>query len=98
MQSQPIAVTEVATHLVGLATGQPRQVAPELAGPQVESVVDMARRVIRRRGQHRPVIGLRIPGAGGKAMATGALLPTGPGPRGRQTFAEWLDALTREDK
>lgn len=93
MKSQPIAVDEVAAHLVGLAVGEPQQMAPELAGPQVESVVDMARRVVRRRGQHRLVVPLRIPGAAGKGMAHGALLPTGPGPRGRQTFAEWLDAL-----
>lgn len=92
MQSQPIAVSEVATHLCSLATGEPRQMAPELAGPRVESVVDMARQLIRRRGQRRPVIPLRLPGAAGKAMAGGALLPAHPGPRGQQTFAEWLDA------
>lgn len=94
MRSQPIAVSEVAAHLCTLATGEPRQMAPELAGPRVESVVDMARQLIRRRGQRRPVIPLRLPGAGGKAMADGALLPTRPGPRGRQTYADWLAALT----
>lgn len=96
MRSQPIAVDEVAAHLVGLATAEPQQMAPEIAGPRVESIVDMARQLIRRRGQHRPVIGLRIPGAAGKGMANGALLPTHPGPRGRQTYAEWLDALSPE--
>lgn len=91
MQSQPIAVSEVAAHLCGLVTGEPQQMAPELAGPRVESVVDMVRQVVRRRGPRRAVIGLRVPGAVGKGMAGGALLPTQPGPRGRQTFAEWLD-------
>lgn len=94
MRSQPIAVSEVAVHLIGLATGEPQQMAPELAGPRVESVVDMARQLIRRRGQHRPVIPFRVPGAAGKAMATGALLPTQPGPRGHQTYADWLAELT----
>lgn len=98
MRSQPIAVSEVAAHLVGLATGEPQQMAPELAGPRVESVVDMARQLIRRRGQRRAVIGLRVPGAAGKAMATGALLPTEPGPRGHQTYAEWLAALTPDSR
>lgn len=97
-RSQPIAVSEVAAHLCGLAVGEPQQMAPELAGPRVESVVDMARQLIRRRGQHRPVIPLRLPGAAGKAMANGALLPTQPGPRGRQTYAEWLAALTPEGR
>jgi hypothetical protein len=52
----------------------------------------MARRLLRRLKQRRPVIPLRLPGAVGKGMAGGALLPTHPGPRGQQTFAEWLDA------
>jgi uncharacterized protein YbjT (DUF2867 family) len=98
MRSQPIAVDEVAAHLAGLAAGEPQHMAPELAGPRVESVVDMARQLIRRRAEHRLVIPLRLPGAAGKAMATGALLPTEPGPRGRQTFAEWLDALTPDGR
>jgi uncharacterized protein YbjT (DUF2867 family) len=98
MRSQPIAVDEVAAHLAGLGTGEAQQMAPELAGPRVESVVDMARQLIRRRGQHRPVIPLRLPGAAGKAMAGGALLPTQPGPRGQQTYAEWLDALTPDSE
>jgi len=98
MRSQPIAVDEVAAHLADLATGEAQQMAPELAGPRVESVVDMARQLIRRRGQHRPVIPLRLPGAAGKAMAGGALLPTQPGPRGQQTYAEWLDALTPDSE
>ncbi len=92
------AVTEVAAHLCGLVAGEPQQMAPELAGPRVESVVDMVRQLIRRRGQHRPVIGLRIPGAAGKGMANGALLPTQPGPRGHQTYAEWLAALTPDNR
>jgi hypothetical protein len=35
---------------------------------------------------------LQLPGQAGRAMAAGALLPTGPGPRGRQSFDEWLNA------
>lgn len=97
MRSQPIAVDEVAAHLAGLATGEPQQMAAELAGPRVESVVDMARQLIRHRGQHRLLVPLRLPGAAGKAMAGGALLPTQPGPRGRQTYAEWLAELTTEN-
>ncbi|BBZ21905.1 SDR family oxidoreductase [Mycolicibacter hiberniae] len=98
MQSQPIAVSEVAVHLCELAVGAPQQMAPEIAGPRVESVVDMARQLVRHRGRHRPMIPLPVPGAAGKAMAHGGLLPTGPGPRGRQTYAEWLAALTPEER
>ncbi|MGD1222023.1 MULTISPECIES: SDR family oxidoreductase [Streptomyces] len=84
---QPIAVREVAEALVDLALGQPRGMAPELAGPQVESLVDLARRLIAAGGaRRRPVVPLYLPGA----MRKGGLLPTGPGPRGTQTFADWL--------
>jgi hypothetical protein len=37
------------------------------------------------------VLSLRLPGAAGRAMADGALLPTGTGPRGTQTFTAWLE-------
>ncbi len=88
MTVQPIAVREVAAALAGLATGPARQMAPELAGPAVESLVDMARRLIAAGGaRRRPVLSLRLPGTGGPG-----LLPTGPGPRGTQTFTEWLAA------
>jgi uncharacterized protein YbjT (DUF2867 family) len=86
-QVQPIAVREVAEALVDLALEPPRQMAPELAGPQVESLVDLARRLIAAGGaRRRPVVPLYLPGA----IRKGGLLPTGPGPRGTQTFADWL--------
>lgn len=90
MLSQPVAAREVAGALVGLAAGPPVGMAPELAGPERLTTPDMARMVLRARGSRRPVIPVRIPGAAGKAMATGGLLPTGPGPRGKQTFEEWV--------
>jgi uncharacterized protein YbjT (DUF2867 family) len=93
MQSQPIAMREVADHLCELAVGSPQQLAPELAGPKVESMVDMTRRLIARRGQRRPVIPLRLPGRGFRAMANGALLPQAPGPRGTQTYEQWLAGI-----
>jgi uncharacterized protein YbjT (DUF2867 family) len=88
MTVQPIAVREVAAALAGVVTGPARQMAPELAGPRVESLVDMARRLIAAGGaRRRPVLPLPLPGMGGPG-----LLPAGPGQRGRQTFTEWLAA------
>ena len=91
MRAQPVAADEVADALVELVLGDPVGLAPELAGPEVHDVVDLARRVVRARGSRRPVVGVRLPGAAGRAMADGALLPTGDGPRGTQTFAQWLE-------
>lgn len=90
MRSQPVAVREVAVALAELAVGPPVGTAPELAGPRVEEMDDMARRLLFTRGSRRRVVSPRLPGTTGKAMAGGALLPTGPGMRGVQTFAQWL--------
>jgi uncharacterized protein YbjT (DUF2867 family) len=90
MQTQPVAAREVADALIALAAGPPVRMAPELGGPQQLELADLVRAVRAARGSHKRVLTVRLPGAAGKAMATGALLPTGDGPRGRQTFDEWL--------
>lgn len=90
MLSQPIAAREVAVALVEAARDRPAGIAPELAGPEQLFVSDMVRRLLRTRNSRRPALSVRLPGAVGKAMATGGLLPAAPGPRGRQTFDQWL--------
>ncbi|MDQ1009080.1 uncharacterized protein YbjT (DUF2867 family) [Streptomyces sp. V4I23] len=90
MRVQPVAVREAARVLVGLALGPAVGTAPELAGPREELLIDMVRRVLPARHERRMVVPVRFPGAAGRAMAAGGLLPTGPGPRGTQTFDEWL--------
>ncbi|MFF3562576.1 SDR family oxidoreductase [Streptomyces sp. NPDC002574] len=90
MRSQPVAAREVADALVRLAGGAPAGLAPDLAGPEVLEMDDMVRRLARARGERRLLVPVRLPGATGRALTGGALLPTADGPRGRQTFAEWL--------
>jgi uncharacterized protein YbjT (DUF2867 family) len=90
MRSQPVAAKEVAAALVRAALADPAGLAPELAGPEERDMAAMVRQLQRARGGHRPVLPLRLPGAAGRAMAGGALLPTAPGPRGEQTFDEWV--------
>jgi hypothetical protein len=95
MRSQPIAA---GLALADLAASPARGLAPELAGPQPEMVADMARRYLRARGSRRPVFQVRLPGKSGKAAAAGGLLPRSDGPRGGQTFEQWLcsaDGATR---
>ena len=89
---RPVAAADVASELVSIALGEPRGLAAELAGPEEHQLVDLARRIVRKRGRRRPVIGVRMPGKGGRAMASGGLLP-GPGARfGQQTFDEWIES------
>ncbi|GAB1821288.1 SDR family oxidoreductase [Herbidospora sp. RD11066] len=86
-RGRPVAAWEVGEHLADLALGSPQQMAPELAGPQEETFPDLARRLIAAGGaRRRPVLPVYLPGG----MSAGRLLPTGPGPRGTQTFADWL--------
>ncbi|MFB7510952.1 SDR family oxidoreductase [Streptomyces broussonetiae] len=90
LRSQPVAAREVGHALAELVKNEPQEYAPELAGPREEQVVEMARSVLRATRRRRLLVPLRLPGAAGAAMSGGALLPTGPGPRGVQTFEQWL--------
>ncbi len=90
MRTQPVAVAEVAEVLAELATGPALGMAPELAGPREEYLPDMARRLLRARGSRRKVLALPLPGAAGRAVAAGGLLPASSQLRAAQTFAQWL--------
>lgn len=90
IKSQPVAAKEVAEALVDLALGEPVGRAPDLAGPEVEDVPDMAKRLVKALGKDKRVIPMKLPGEIGEAFATGQALPEGSGPRGKQTFEQWL--------
>jgi uncharacterized protein YbjT (DUF2867 family) len=93
MLSQPVAAAEVAAALVAYAGRPAAGMAAELAGPEQLRMVDMARRVVRARGGHKVVLPVPIPGAVGKAMAGGDLLPRGEHTRGARTFDQYLAAV-----
>ena len=86
MLSQTVAAREVGEALVDLVAAGPSGRVPDLAGPERHQMVDLARRV----ADGRRVIGVPLPGTAGRAMRSGALCPSEPGPRGRITFDEWL--------
>jgi uncharacterized protein YbjT (DUF2867 family) len=88
-RAQPVAAREVGAALAQIAVGDPAPMS-ELAGPKAEIMADMVRQVVRARGDWRLVISVRVPGAAGKAMATGEGLPQRPGLRGTQTFTDWV--------
>ena len=94
MQSQPIAAREVAERLVELAEGEPAGRVPDLAGPRVERIAAMARRWAGAAGEPGRVVEVPLPGAYGRAMREGALLPPPGSQLGVQTFDEWLAQIT----
>jgi uncharacterized protein YbjT (DUF2867 family) len=86
---QPVAPSDVADVLVELATGQPRGRYVDLAGPDPQDLVDMARRTFEARGRRVRLVPTWS-GVFGPQMAGDVLLP-GAGARIAPTsFEEWL--------
>jgi uncharacterized protein YbjT (DUF2867 family) len=89
MRSQPVAARTVGHVLAELAAGEPLGRAPDLGGPRLERLVELARTFVERRGG-----GLRIePDTESMAgVPADALLP-GPGARLEGPgFSEWLES------
>lgn len=92
MRVQPVAAREVAQALVELAVGPAVGRAADLAGPEPYDLPDLVRRVLAQRGRRARVLAVRLPGAAGRAMAAGALLPSPDARLGTERFTGWLRA------
>lgn len=92
MRTQPVDATEVATRLVELAEHPAHGRARDLAGPEEEDLGEMMRAWADHTGRSGWMPRIVMPGAFGRAMRSGALLPQGDADLGRITFAEWLSA------
>jgi uncharacterized protein YbjT (DUF2867 family) len=94
MRSRPVAVAEVADALVEAVTAGPADgYATELAGPEVLWLADMARLVLRRRGQRRWVLLVLLPGRVGRQLRAGGSLPPGEFREGKRSFADYLQTI-----
>jgi uncharacterized protein YbjT (DUF2867 family) len=92
LRTPPVADTDVAAVLVELATGDPVGGTIELAGPEPQDLVDMARRTLAARGETLRLVPT-WQGVFGPEMAGDVLLP-GPDARiAPTTFDDWLAAL-----
>jgi uncharacterized protein YbjT (DUF2867 family) len=88
---QPIAAAEVGEALADIAEGEPRGLDRDLAGPREEQMTRMIRAYLAAQGMRRLVVNFAMPGAMGRGMRDGSILP-GPDARlGTQTFDEWLE-------
>lgn len=90
MRVQPIAARSVAEYLVR-SIAEPTSAKPvEIAGPEPDDLVRMARAVLTRRGSGAAVVPVAVPGAVGKAMRGGAILPGRGANLLGPCFDEWL--------
>jgi uncharacterized protein YbjT (DUF2867 family) len=86
---QPIAPADVAEILAEIAVGEPQGRYADVAGPEPQDLVDMARRTLRARGREIVLVPTWS-GLFGPGMAGAVLLP-GDGARiAPTTFDEWL--------
>jgi uncharacterized protein YbjT (DUF2867 family) len=92
---QPVAVADVATVLVELAAGAPQGRAPDLAGPEPQDLVDMARRTLSARGDRTRLRASWRDGPYGVDWAGEVLLPGDRARLGTTTFDTWLGQQRR---
>lgn len=88
---QPIDTGEVADRLVELARGEPMGRVPDMAGPEVLSLPELARIYLRATGRHRLIAPIRLPGPTFGAFRRGGHLNPERAV-GRVTFADYLSA------
>jgi uncharacterized protein YbjT (DUF2867 family) len=97
MRAQPVAAREVAARLVELAEGAPAGRVSDVAGPRVERIAELARRYARAAGASGVVVELPLPGAVGRAMRQGGLLPAPAADVRGPAYADWLLEQTGSD-
>jgi len=103
MRTQLVAARTVAQALADLATGpesvpspgSSRAPIPEIAGPREESLVEMARLLVSRRGDPVRIEGVSDPADPDRDLyETDALLPGPDATLAGPTFEEWLDSTS----
>jgi uncharacterized protein YbjT (DUF2867 family) len=100
MRTQLVAARTVAEALVRLATGDEESaLAPtisEIAGPREESLVDVATRLVARRGDPVQIVEAASDPSDpdGVLLETGGLLPGPDATLAGPTFEEWLDSTS----
>ncbi len=88
MLSQPVDSAEVSRVLLEMATGEREGELVEIAGPKVEQIGDLARKVVARQGNGLALV-TREPF---EPIKNGALLPGPDAVIAGPTFDEWLEA------
>ncbi len=92
MRTQPVAARAVAEALADLAT-DPAAPIMEIAGPREESLVELARLLVARRGDRVRIEDVSDPADPDREVfEAGGLLPGPDAALAGPTFEEWLDS------
>lgn len=87
---QPVDVVDVAERLARLATSVPAGRVPDIGGPQVLDVQNLARTYLMSVGRRRPLLPVPLPGRYAAAMRAGGNLAPEQA-TGRVTFEQFLN-------
>lgn len=89
---QPVAADDVAATLAEIATGQPKNGAVELAGPEASGMAAFVQKFLSSIGDERKVIADPATKYFGAVLDHDGLAPTGKFIAGRIRFADWARA------
>ncbi|WP_225847636.1 SDR family oxidoreductase [Streptomyces sp. HPF1205] len=92
MAFQPVDTDEVAARLTELALGEPAGLVPDMAGPRVVPFADLVRAYLRATGRRRLLLPLPLPGAGARAIRSGATVAPDHAV-GTRTWEDFLSGL-----
>ncbi|MGP9020224.1 SDR family oxidoreductase [Streptomyces sp. BR1] len=87
---QPVDAGEVAARLVELALASPAGLVPDLAGPKVYGMGELARTYLAAVGKRRPLLPVPMPGKAGRAYRAGENLAGEGAVRGERTWEAFL--------
>ncbi|MFI1970190.1 NmrA family transcriptional regulator [Streptomyces cinnamoneus] len=90
VRMQPVDAREVAARLVELTLGDPAGLVPDLAGPKVYPMAELAHGYLRTQGKRRPTLPLRMPGKAGRAYRAGENLSLEGAALGVRTWEDFL--------
>ena len=90
LRFEPVDAGDVARRLADLTLGEPAGLVPDLAGPRVYGLGDLAGSYLDARGKRRMRLPVRIPGKPGRAYRAGRNLAQDGADRGKRTWEEFL--------
>jgi uncharacterized protein YbjT (DUF2867 family) len=90
LRFQPVDARDVAARLAELTLAAPAGLVPDLTGPKVYGMADLARTYLEARGKRRPMLPIRMPGKAGRAYRASENLSLEGTTVGLRTWEDFL--------